>query len=79
MSTKEQTLFNVAVTQNQRDYNGETGLIESTTKTVLYAKPVLPAFTKENAHTQAVVATVKANPGADINWAEVEVMISTPF
>lgn len=88
MSTKTQDLYPVAVTQNVHVKGAETGLIESTRKEVLFKDAALPAFTKQNAATQAVVETIRSHPKAtakvvelldSIDWHEVEVKVSDPF
>ena len=79
MSTREQEIFAVVVTENEK-VKDDNGQIESIKKKVIFADSALPAYSPDNAHTKAVAEAIKVKGGKAIkDIDEVEVKVTRPF
>lgn len=80
MSTDTQSLFAVAVTENEHDRDVKTGLVIRTRKRVIYTHSALPAFSIDNAKIQAILAAGRVEGDNAIkDECELEVSAHRPF
>lgn len=77
---KTQEIFSTVVTENEYVKDAETHAIISTRKRVILTNNALPAFGKESAAVQAILAAGRVTGDNAIkDEAEVEVRVTRPF